>query len=126
MRIGAVQDELPNRIRVLRKQRGFSQFELAERLDATTQQVSHLERGKRRLTLQWMQRVAAALECDPADLLPSRDRPTVGNPREEALLNLFRALPSAEQDAFLKIGDAMAQPEAVVKTIMKRRGASDQ
>ena len=36
------------------------------------------------------------------------------DPREEALLALFRALPSADQDSLLRIGRAMAQPDTAI------------
>ena len=41
----------PNRIRQLRMQRGLRQWQLAALVNATPQQVSHLERGERQLTL---------------------------------------------------------------------------
>ena len=84
---------------------------MAELVNATPQQISHLERGERQLTLNWMSRLAAALRCRPADLLPQTPAsPPTGteDAREAALLELFRALPTAEQDVFLKIGNAIA------------------
>ena len=102
---------MSNRIRQLRAQRGLKQWQLAELVNATPQQISHLERGKRQLTLNWMSRLSTALHCRPADLLPQTPAsPPTGteDAREEALLALFRALPTAEQDVFLKIANAMA------------------
>ena len=57
-----------NRIREIRCERGLTQSRLAELVNATTQQISYLERGERQLTLHWMTRLAAALGCAPADL----------------------------------------------------------
>ena len=107
----SVKEALPNRIKECRQTRGLTQGRLAELVNATTQQISHLERGERQLTLHWMVRIGAALRCDPADLLPSDGLRGEDDPREEALLALFRALPSADQDALLRIGRAMAQPD---------------
>ncbi len=37
--------------------------ELAERVGSTNQQISHLELGKRQLTVEWLKRLSDALEC---------------------------------------------------------------
>ncbi len=66
---------LPNRIRPLREERGLTQDTLAERMGTTKMQVSRLERGERRLTQGWMEKIAAALACHPADLLPGAAAP---------------------------------------------------
>ena len=110
----AVKEALPNRIKECRQRRGLTQCRLAELVNATTQQISHLERGERQLTLHWMVRIGAALRCEPAELLPSIDSGWEDDPREETLLALFRALPSADQDSLLRIGRAMAQPDTAV------------
>ena len=110
----AVKEALPNRIKECRQRRGLTQCRLAELVNATTQQISHLERGERQLTLHWMVRIGAALRCEPAELLPSIDSGWEDDPREEALLALFRAMPSADQDSLLRIGRAMAQPDTAI------------
>ena len=60
----------PNRIRELRKRLGLSQAALAERIGSSQPQIDRLEKNGRRLTDDWMRRLAAALECEPADILP--------------------------------------------------------
>ncbi len=70
---------MTNRIRQLRKQYGLSQQELAQRIGTTGQQVGHLEAGRRKLTQDWMERLAAGLDCGPAELFGSLDTP-VGGP----------------------------------------------
>ncbi|NQU62619.1 MAG: imidazoleglycerol-phosphate dehydratase HisB [Rhodospirillales bacterium] len=47
----------------------MSQLELAKRIGTTGQQVGNLEGGRRKLTQDWMERLAAGLDCRPADLL---------------------------------------------------------
>lgn len=68
---------MDNRIRELRKNRGFTLEQLARRANTTNQQVQRLETGKRRLTTEWMERLAQALGCRPADLLPEAEPRTV-------------------------------------------------
>lgn len=60
-----------NRIRELREAQGLSQLELAERLQPKTSQpqIDRLEKGDRRLTVDWMARVATALGVSQSELL---------------------------------------------------------
>jgi transcriptional regulator with XRE-family HTH domain len=58
-----------NRIRELREARGFTLEELAARVGTTNQQISHLELGKRQLTVEWLRRLGAALECHPWEVV---------------------------------------------------------
>ena len=60
---------MTNRIQALRKQKGLSQQALAKRIGTSGQQVGNLEAGRRKLTQDWMERLAAGLECGPVDLL---------------------------------------------------------
>lgn len=69
--------ELPNRIRVLRKNKGLSLEELAELVGTSYGQISHLEKETRGLTVTWMRRIALALECRPADLLQEDDKMSI-------------------------------------------------
>lgn len=52
--------------------------DVAALANTSNQQVSHLERGKRRLTLDWMVRLGKALDVPPIALLPARRVPVVG------------------------------------------------
>ena len=60
-----------NRVREWRHRRGLSIEELARRSRTSPSQISKLERGERRLTLDWMSRLAKALSCRREDLLPN-------------------------------------------------------
>ena len=59
----------PNRIREVREKRGLTIGVLAERTDVSSSQIYRLERGARELTLTWMRRLSAALECSVPELL---------------------------------------------------------
>lgn len=64
---------MTSRLREIRKSRGLTLAELAARCDPPTTAVTigRLETGMRQLTLPWMERIAAALGIEPADLLPA-------------------------------------------------------
>lgn len=98
---------MKNRISEIRKARGLTLVDVAKRANTSNQQISHLERGRRKLSYEWMERLATALSCHPFDLLP--DRPTdvrstmqTLSPKEQGLLDLFRSLGECEQDTLLK------------------------
>lgn len=60
-----------NKIRLFRKQRGLTLAALGAVIGLTPQSVSRIENGKMRLSTDWMERIAAALNVSPADLLES-------------------------------------------------------
>ena len=43
---------------------------LADKTGTSQQQIDRLEKGRRRLTVDWMQRLSKALECDMTELVP--------------------------------------------------------
>lgn len=59
-----------NRIRQIRENRSFSQTQLAEMIGTSQPTINRLEKGQRKLTVEWMQKIAAALQVAPSDLLP--------------------------------------------------------
>jgi transcriptional regulator with XRE-family HTH domain len=70
----------PNRIAEIRKKRGLSMEKLAEKLNTSRGQIFQLETGKRKLTHEWMLRLAQALQCRPEDFITSLEKtvPVVG------------------------------------------------
>lgn len=70
--------DMENRIKYLRKKAGLTTQRLADLVGTSNQQIGHLERGNRRLSQEWMERISAALGVAPADLLPPKTVPVVG------------------------------------------------
>lgn len=60
-----------NRIREWRQKRGWSLQQLADAIGTSKSQVDKLEKGTRRLTVEWMVRLATPLDCDPRELMVS-------------------------------------------------------
>lgn len=98
-----------NRIREWRQKRGWSLQQLAEVSDTTRAQIDKLERGERRLTVDWMVRLAKPLECLPADLLPAL---VPGAPVERDRLIPVRsaARGGVDQEMFLEDGPIEHRP----------------
>lgn len=62
-----------NRIQCIRKARLLSRAKVAEQCGANPSQLWKLEHGQTPLTLDWMRRIAKALDCLPAHLLLPAD-----------------------------------------------------
>lgn len=80
-------ENLPNRIREWRLRRNEMKLEeLARKVGTTTSQIARMETGKRTVSLEWLDRLAAALDVTPGDLLAKRANPGLPDEREKALL----------------------------------------
>jgi len=100
-----------NRIRVIREARGLSLDALAAEAGTTNQQVSLLETGKRRLTVDWLLRLAKPLKCHPWELVAS-DLPRAPAAEEIRLIARFHALSQGQRGALLRLMDVMVEPTA--------------
>lgn len=63
---------MDNRILELRKRQGLTLAQLAEKTGTTAQQIGRLEKGERKLTTDWMERLAKVFDVLPEDLMDSR------------------------------------------------------
>lgn len=66
-------------IRELRRARGLTLEQVAQRCTppTTAQTIGRLETGTRTVSVDWLNRIAAALEVDAADLVRLPDRPEI-------------------------------------------------
>lgn len=68
--------KIGQRIRKIRKAHGFSQEELAEKINISTTHMSHIETGNTKLSLPVFVELAAALDVRTDDLLESNTTTT--------------------------------------------------
>lgn len=61
---------MQNRIKEVRERLGIPQYELADKVNLTAVQIGRLEKGTRRLSTDWLNRIANALGVSPVELLP--------------------------------------------------------
>lgn len=99
--------DMPNRLYELRRERGWSQQELADRAGVSKMHVSGLERGKRELSLSMMRRLAEALSVSPAALLSRQDNPMILDEAEEHLLDTYRMADPDKQRDLQRVADAL-------------------
>ena len=93
------QDEqnVGQRIRELRKTRRLQQKKLAQMVGISHGALTNFEKGRRRISLDWLQRISEALDTPIAYFLPEeREKRSIpaGDPRERRLLNAWRRLRS--------------------------------
>ncbi|HEX5213288.1 MAG TPA: helix-turn-helix transcriptional regulator [Pseudolabrys sp.] len=99
--------KLPNRIRELRKQRGWSLQALGELVGCSLQMIGQLERGDSTLTLPWMRRIATAMGVKPADVLLPEDNSASLTVDEQLWIAALRAADSDAREQLTKVRDAL-------------------
>jgi transcriptional regulator with XRE-family HTH domain len=83
------QRDYPNRLRALRDSRGLTLQQVAADAGMHVKTLARYETGERQLKTRVLERLAAALDVPPAQLLNSVD--PVADAQEQELLALFRA-----------------------------------
>ena len=103
-------EPLADRIARLRRERGYSQAELAERIGIIQALVSDYEKGKLRLSADMAVRFARVLEVTTDDLLqPEKGKQRALKPSRKVLrrLELIETLPVNQRQTVLKSIDMM-------------------
>jgi len=105
-------ESLGQRLARLRKERGFTQKELAEKTGLIQALVSDYECDKLRLNADMILRIAAALEISTDELLqPGGSKRPARKPSRRVLRRLeqIEALPSSQQTVLLKTIDTFLE-----------------
>lgn len=79
---------------------------------ASASQINKLEKGQIRLTWDWLQRIADALEVHPSDLKPELGLVATTDD-EIALLEAYRGLSEADQARFRAVAEALQNSQNV-------------
>ena len=83
------------KIRDVRKSKRIRQKVLARMVGISAGALTNFEKGRRRVSLDWLQKISEALDTPVAYFLPDeRDKKKTlpGDPRERRLLNAWRLL----------------------------------
>lgn len=102
-------ETIGERVARLRKERGYTQVELAERVGIIQTIVSAIETNALKLSAEMAIRVAMALGVSTDDLLMTPKTRKRNKPTRKVLrrLELIESLPSHQQQTVLKTIDAM-------------------
>jgi len=72
--MASLQQQIGSRIKELRQLKGYTQAELAELVDLSTNYVGYLERGQRTVSLQTLEQLAHTLGVEVSAFFLFRDR----------------------------------------------------
>jgi transcriptional regulator with XRE-family HTH domain len=100
---------MQNRIGILRLEKGLSLTELAKAAGTTKAQIQKLERGERRLSLGWMDRLARALDVKISDLLPQGTVACQHGPEEREILDIVSQLPIEDRVVLVRIANELLE-----------------
>ena len=103
-------ETLGERVGRLRRERGYTQVELAEKVGIIQTIVSAIEKGQLRLTAEMAIRFATALAVSTDELLlPAKKRPKAATPSRKVLRRLeqIETLPAHHQQTVLRSLDMM-------------------
>ncbi len=115
---------LGRKIKTLRREKGFSQSDLAEKLKVSYQQIQKYENGTSSLSLDRLVAISKALEILPEALLveeKTEDYRALGlSPEEKRIISLLRSIDDRQVTEGI-----LSQLEGTVKKIGEsRRGTS--
>lgn len=105
-------ETLGQRLARIRKERGYTQKDLARKIGIIQSLVSAYERGQLRLTAEMTIRFATALEVSTDDLLrPNGTKPLSRRPSLKVLRRMkqIESLPASQQAVVLKTIDAFVR-----------------
>ena len=117
-------DETPGeRLARIRRERGFTQRELADKTGLIQTLVSDYERGKLRLNADMILRFAIALEVSTDELLQPGGPKTARKPSRKVLRRLeqIEALPERQQMTLLRTIDTLLE-NAALKSVRRVSG----
>jgi len=86
---------MKNNIRAMRERAGLTQGQLAKAIGTTHGYVGKMERGEKRIALDWIHKIAGALNCRPDDLVSSDEGSAL--PSATTLATMFRIVLSNEK-----------------------------
>jgi transcriptional regulator with XRE-family HTH domain len=101
------------RIAKIRKERGFGQVDLAQKLGIVQSLVSRYERGELRVHAELLCQLSEIFDVTPNDLLgyePDKNATSTAIPRriQKRLAN-FDKLPKKDQDSLIRVLDAILE-----------------
>jgi transcriptional regulator with XRE-family HTH domain len=122
--MSSLSENLGRRIAQLREERGFDREELSERVGLSPSGLGYLERGATNTRTEVLERLAVALDVDPADLFVfpwAEDEGEDPSPRQYAR-ELVRVTADPKVGGLLKqMQDYVARHTPVVGLLGRRR-----
>lgn len=99
--------DAPNRIRELRMAAGMSQQALGDRIGVSKMTISDLERGNMKLDVDYLSRIADALQVAATDLLPRSLNPDSLTREERMLIERYRSASDEQRQQVQKVTEVL-------------------
>ena len=87
----------------LRKKRGLTQAELADRIDVSTQFLTAIETGKKAPSFDSIDRIAKVLRTDAGEIFSAGRKEASTPPTSNAVLRATESLPSGHEEALVEV-----------------------
>ena len=97
---------MTNHIRFVRDRLGITRDQLAHRVGTSTSQITKLERGERKLTQEWMERLAEALDVPPVSLISAWTIDVIGRVEGDGVVRYV------EKGGYTKVSEVEAPANA--------------
>lgn len=94
--------QIGNRLRTIRKQRGFTQMEVADRADISERAFADIERGSQNMRIDTLCKICTSLEITPDYLLVDNHEEDLDN-RQEQMFHLLEKCPPRDRERLLGI-----------------------
>ena len=98
---------MKNRIAPIRQLKGMSLTEVAAAASTTKAQIQKLEKGERRLTLDWMERIARALGVSVVDLIPSGEAKSGTQKVDGQIMSMVNMLSEKSKRMLLDVAEGL-------------------
>lgn len=102
----SIVEEFPQRLKQLRQDRGWSQGQLAKKIDIDTQRISKYERGLAAPPMEAMVQLAVVLEVSLDYLIQGKQGNTIKNQKLLQRLEELGTLPEDYQDTLVSVLDS--------------------
>lgn len=110
---------IASQIRAIRKKKGITQYELADKLGVTQRVISYYENARTNLSVDVIQKIAKALSVSQKKLFEYDSNPETEpevSPALQKKLNLVAKMPYADQQYVVKTIEMIAQKNGLNKS----------
>lgn len=98
---------MKNRIAQIRQLKGMSLTEVATAASTTKAQIQKLEKGERRLTLDWMERIARALGVSVIDLIPGGASNQGSQKVDDQIISMINMMSDKDKRMLLNVAEGL-------------------
>lgn len=99
-------------IKLIRTKKGLSQLELGEKIGLTSINISKIERGKQKLTLNTIEKIAKSLKIDKKDLMEEIDIDKIENQNRKIdprWYNVIEKCTKEQEEFILKMAELVVK-----------------